>query len=450
MEQYGGEEEGLIPEMKNYSRPADHFHLIHPHPLDIYADYHRQHYLVSNMLASSSSLSNCAAASAAAPAQNVVGGEATAIATARWPRQETLTLLEIRSNLDSNFKISNLKGPLWDQVSRIMASEHGYYRSGKKCREKFDNLYKYYKKTKDGKSGRQDGKHYRFFRQLESLYGETDHPPPLLETQYDQPFQFPQQNIINNQDFQAPKQPSEHNLTHNSNSSDFETSSYDDDNEDEDDDDEYRRHGSRLGWKAKIESFIDLQMKKLMEKQEEWLEKVMKTIERKEQERLLKEEEWRNQEVARIEKEHEFWAKERAWIEARDASIMDSFQKLVQRRDHAISIENEKNAKFDHHNSWPTSRLVSSRPASREPRCELFTGKEEFIWEGNAANYMSHLGYERSGQMWDSIISSKDPYYSKKHKENPRSDFGFSQMNEQAINQGENYSGISEQSEFPR
>lgn len=36
----------------------------------------------------------------------------------RWPRQETLTLLEIRSRLDYKFKEANQKGPLWDEVSR--------------------------------------------------------------------------------------------------------------------------------------------------------------------------------------------------------------------------------------------------------------------------------------------------------------------------------------------
>lgn len=38
----------------------------------------------------------------------------------RWPRQETLTLLEIRSRLDPKFKEANQKGPLWDEVSRYM------------------------------------------------------------------------------------------------------------------------------------------------------------------------------------------------------------------------------------------------------------------------------------------------------------------------------------------
>ena len=40
--------------------------------------------------------------------------------TGRWPRQETLTLLEIRSRLDSKFKEANQKGPLWDEVSRYV------------------------------------------------------------------------------------------------------------------------------------------------------------------------------------------------------------------------------------------------------------------------------------------------------------------------------------------
>lgn len=36
----------------------------------------------------------------------------------RWPRQETLALLKIRSDMDVAFRDSSLKGPLWDEVSR--------------------------------------------------------------------------------------------------------------------------------------------------------------------------------------------------------------------------------------------------------------------------------------------------------------------------------------------
>ncbi|KAE8690061.1 hypothetical protein F3Y22_tig00110929pilonHSYRG00063 [Hibiscus syriacus] len=54
-----------------------------------------------------------------------------------------------------------------------MSEEHGYRRSGETCKEKFENLFKYYKKTREGKAGRHDGKHHRFFRLLEALYGDT-------------------------------------------------------------------------------------------------------------------------------------------------------------------------------------------------------------------------------------------------------------------------------------
>ncbi|KAF3535079.1 hypothetical protein F2Q69_00018352 [Brassica cretica] len=45
------------------------------------------------------------------------GGGGDGGGTGRWPRQETLTLLEIRSRLDHKFKEANQKGPLWDEVS---------------------------------------------------------------------------------------------------------------------------------------------------------------------------------------------------------------------------------------------------------------------------------------------------------------------------------------------
>lgn len=38
----------------------------------------------------------------------------------RWPRQETLALLKIRSDMDAVFRDSSLKGPLWEQVSRYI------------------------------------------------------------------------------------------------------------------------------------------------------------------------------------------------------------------------------------------------------------------------------------------------------------------------------------------
>ncbi|KAL5069725.1 hypothetical protein RYX36_020612 [Vicia faba] len=93
----------------------------------------------------------------------------------RWPRPETLALLRIRSDMDTVFRDASVKGPLWDEVSRKLA-ELGFYRSAKKCKEKFENVYKYHKRTKDGRGGKSDGKTYRFFDQLEAFDHFHNHP----------------------------------------------------------------------------------------------------------------------------------------------------------------------------------------------------------------------------------------------------------------------------------
>jgi hypothetical protein len=36
----------------------------------------------------------------------------------RWPRQETMALLKIRSDMDVAFRDASVKGPLWEDVSR--------------------------------------------------------------------------------------------------------------------------------------------------------------------------------------------------------------------------------------------------------------------------------------------------------------------------------------------
>ena len=36
----------------------------------------------------------------------------------RWPKQETLALLKIRSDMDFAFRDSVVKAPLWEEVSR--------------------------------------------------------------------------------------------------------------------------------------------------------------------------------------------------------------------------------------------------------------------------------------------------------------------------------------------
>uniref|UniRef100_A0A803MQL0 Myb-like domain-containing protein n=1 Tax=Chenopodium quinoa TaxID=63459 RepID=A0A803MQL0_CHEQI len=356
---------------------------------------------------------------------------------ARWPRQETLTLLEIRSRLDHKFKEANQKGPLWDEVARIMSEEHGYQRTGKKCREKFENLYKYYKKTKEGKAGRQDGKHYRFFRQLEALYGEhnSQHHHPMTSTSDTHHiagnmvphFHPTPENVV----------PSKLGVTDNhqlhrptsvslSNSSDYETSSSDNEGGGsiESDESKKKKRGKR-SWKAKVKEFIDYQMRKIMEKQEAWLEKMMYTLDSRERERMEREEEWRKQEAGRMEREHKFWASERAWIEARDSALMTALEKLTNTREKEVASDiDHRNHHHHHHRSnehhcrvgihdnthhqWletEVTRLIQLR-TSMESRFQQCGFSEEVLWEDIAAK-MAYLGYDRSASVckekWDSL-----------------------------------------------
>lgn len=242
-------------------------------------------------------------------------------------------------------------------ICRIMGEEHGYQRSGKKCREKFENLYKYYKKTKEGKAGRQDGKHYRFFRQLEALYGSSGGATSAENPHYVHPAAAAAVVAeTNHQDtFQA--------SLSLSTSSEFDTSSSEGcNNEDSAAAAEKGKKrkcggggGAKRSWKAKVREFVDAQMRRLMEKQEAWLEKMLRTLESKEQERMLRDEDWRRQEVARLDREHRFWANERAWIKARDTALMEALQKLgsgaaCEQRQSPAEIQNDGEASKENGN----------------------------------------------------------------------------------------------------
>ncbi|KAJ6901683.1 hypothetical protein NC651_019449 [Populus alba x Populus x berolinensis] len=398
----------------------------------------------------------------------------------RWPRQETLTLLEIRSRLDSRFKEANQKGPLWDEVSRIMAEEHGYQRSGKKCREKFENLYKYYKKTKEGKAGRQDGKHYRFFRQLEALYGEPSNQASASETHFVNNtllYQAPMGNTIN-QESQETFQENKHSESLSfSNTSEFETSS----SENNDDDlsaiaynmmnrSTEKQKGinesqslarPKKSWKLKVKDFVDSQMRKLMEKQDAWMEKMLKTIEDREHERMCREEEWTKQELARFDQEHEFWAKERAWIEARDAALMEALKKHTEKGLELSSSVEQIAVATQRHNKNPDSagakkiqkdkfnNITWTEPeilsfiqlrTSMDSRFQENGYSNEGIWEEIAAE-MASLGYDRSvdecKEKWESmnIYFNMTTESNKKRKEDLRTSNYFQQL--------ESYNGMN-------
>lgn len=118
----------------------------------------------------------------------------------RWPRDEVLALINIRCSLFSNTNNdahheskdqSSTRGiPLWERISQRM-TEMGYNRSAKRCKEKWENINKYFRKTKDLNKKRSiDSRTCPYFHQLSHLYrqgqgtmlGTTDpqvnHLPP--------------------------------------------------------------------------------------------------------------------------------------------------------------------------------------------------------------------------------------------------------------------------------
>uniref|UniRef100_A0A5B6ZYX8 Putative trihelix transcription factor GT-2-like n=1 Tax=Davidia involucrata TaxID=16924 RepID=A0A5B6ZYX8_DAVIN len=288
----------------------------------------------------------------------------------RWPRQETLALLKIRSDMDVAFRDSSLKGPLWEEVSRKLA-ELGYHRSAKKCKEKFENVYKYHKRTKDGRSSKPDGKTYRFFDQLQAL---ENHPSlPLLP-----PPQLPQTAVAATTTVAAvampgtnppivsqgtvlspinpinvfqntvtptlnptnpspppppPPQPptiqtSHPNMSVNlmSNSTSSSTSS---------DEDLERRHTRKRKWKG----FFERLMKEVIEKQEELQKKFLETLEKRERDRMVREEAWRVQEMARMNREHELLVQERSIAAAKDAAVIAFLQKISEQQNPNVAAQ---------------------------------------------------------------------------------------------------------------
>ena len=136
-----GDQYGLLDLRQFMARPS-HFPAV-PHPTEPYLHHYEAIMVGSHMGevvvprglvdfhgdSATATATPTATATAAATAASVVGvgglemecgGVGGDGGNSRWPRQETLTLLEIRSRLDPKFKEANQKGPLWAEVSRYM------------------------------------------------------------------------------------------------------------------------------------------------------------------------------------------------------------------------------------------------------------------------------------------------------------------------------------------
>ncbi|XP_028763693.1 trihelix transcription factor GT-2 [Neltuma alba] len=270
----------------------------------------------------------------------------------RWPRQETSALLKIRSDMDAAFRDSSLKGPLWEQVSRKMA-ELGYNRSAKKCKEKFENVYKYHKRTKESRSGKPEGKTYKFFDQLQALENKftvSHHTPLKPPPPQPQPsFQMWPSNINNDPTTAisyvtaipstvnptvVPPPPAPTNVAaatitnpkNLSNKSIFSsvttTSTSSSTASDEDMEEKYRK-------KRRMKDYFRRLTRQVLAKQEEMQKRFLEAIEKREREREAQIEAWRAQEMARINREHDILVQERSTAAAKDAAVIAFLQKLA-------------------------------------------------------------------------------------------------------------------------
>ncbi|XP_019084000.1 PREDICTED: trihelix transcription factor GTL2-like isoform X1 [Camelina sativa] len=100
----------------------------------------------------------------------------------RWPKDEVLALINIRRSIssmndddhkDGNSLSSSSKAvPLWERISKKML-EVGYKRSAKRCKEKWENINKYFRKTKDVNKKRPlDSRTCPYFHQLTAMYSQ--------------------------------------------------------------------------------------------------------------------------------------------------------------------------------------------------------------------------------------------------------------------------------------
>lgn len=94
--------------------------------------------------------------------------------SSRWPKVEVQALINLRTDLDLKYQENCPKGPLWEEISAGMR-RIGYNRSAKRCKEKWENINKYFKKVKGSNIKRpEDSKTCPYFHQLDALYKEKN------------------------------------------------------------------------------------------------------------------------------------------------------------------------------------------------------------------------------------------------------------------------------------
>lgn len=91
--------------------------------------------------------------------------------TKRWPEDEVQALITLRTSLEHKFRITGSKGSIWEEISVGMCNM-GYNRTAKKCKEKWENINKYFRRSMmgSGKNRSANSKTRPYFHDLDLLY----------------------------------------------------------------------------------------------------------------------------------------------------------------------------------------------------------------------------------------------------------------------------------------
>ncbi|KAJ9175834.1 hypothetical protein P3X46_014346 [Hevea brasiliensis] len=90
----------------------------------------------------------------------------------RWPEAEVQALIMLRTALEQKFRAMGTKcSNIWDEISVGMCNM-GYNRTAKKCKEKWENINKYFRKSMEsgGKKRHENSKTCPYFHELHLLY----------------------------------------------------------------------------------------------------------------------------------------------------------------------------------------------------------------------------------------------------------------------------------------
>lgn len=329
---------------------------------------------------------------------------------------------------------SDTNGCGWDEVSRRLA-ELGYHRSAKKCKEKFKNVYKYHKRTKE--SERHNNKNYRYFKELELfdiLYSPPTETTPIgiskTETAMDTPMITNPLMVVH--DISTPcsiSKPSSEIMTSTSAST---TSSSE-------------GNGNRK--KGKFVDCFERIIKEVLESQEKMQKMFIDALEKQENDRIAREEAWKAQELARLEREQEMWEQERSASAARDATIVALLQKISDQGTHfqLPEILLTPNSNTQIFNPSPSQKIVVKREnknaknltqasPSRWPKPEIEalirirteldmkyqdTGLKGPLWEEVSLS-MKKIGYYRNAKRCKEKWENINKYFRRVRESNKR------------------------------